>query len=198
MDVLALGLFVVSAVALLGSPGPGVAALLAVGRAEGLSRSLNYFAGLQFGLAIASGVCAAGLFSLIGLVPGAMQVMAIPSAIYLVWLAWKIASAPVGGAGQATGITSSATSGFILGISNPKAYIAFVSLFASQTIVSASTTGDMLLKWIAITIVILAVDTLWLLIGVGLGRAHLSPGWERAFNILLGAMIVGATALSFR
>jgi threonine/homoserine/homoserine lactone efflux protein len=198
MDVLALGLFVVSAVALLGSPGPGIAALLAVGRTEGLGRSLNYFTGLQFGLAIASGACAAGLFSLIGLVPGAMHVMAIGSAIYLMWLAWKIASAPVGRARHAGSIATSATSGFILGISNPKAYIAFVSLFASQTIVSASTTGDMLLKWIAITIVILAVDILWLLIGVGLGRARLSPGWERAFNILLGAMIVGATALSFR
>jgi threonine/homoserine/homoserine lactone efflux protein len=198
MDVLALSLFVVSAVALLGSPGPGIAALLAVGRAEGLSRGLTYFTGLQVGLAIASALSAAGLFSLIGLVPGAMQVMAIASALYLLWLAWKIASAPVGVAGRAASITSSATSGFILGISNPKAYIAFVSLFASQAIVHASTTGDLLLKWIAITMVILVVDILWLLIGVGLGRARLSPGLERAFNILLGAMIVGATLLSFR
>lgn len=188
----------ISAVALLGSPGPGIAALLAVGRAEGLGRSLPYFTGLQIGLAVASGICAAGLFSLIGLVPGALQAMAIASALYLVWLAWKIASAPVGTANSATAMASTAASGFILGISNPKAYIAFVSLFASQSIVRGNSTGDMTLKWVAITFVILAVDILWLLVGVGLGRARLSPALERAFNILLGAMIVGATLLSFR
>lgn len=45
---------------------------------------------------IAAGVSAAGLFSLLQTVPGATEVMKIVASIYLVYLAYKIAFAPVG------------------------------------------------------------------------------------------------------
>src|ERR1700742_2720583 len=100
MDTVALGVFLTAAVGLLGSPGPAIAALIAVGRSRGFVGGLPYFAGLQFGLATAAGITAAGWFSLLAAFPSALRVMTIAATAYLIYLAWKIASAPVGAAAE--------------------------------------------------------------------------------------------------
>ena len=198
MDNAAFGLFTLSAIALLGSPGPAIAVLVAIGRTEGFVRGLRYFTGLQLGLATAAGVSAAGLFSLIQLVPAAMQVLTIAAAIYLLWLAWKIASAPLGATDKEDSVAMSFGAGLFLGLSNPKAYIAFVSLFASQMIIAGSRDGDSLLKWGTVVAVMITVDCAWLAVGAGLRRARLSPRAERTLNVVLGIIIVGATLFSLR
>jgi len=48
------------------------------------------------GLAIAAGITAAGLFSLLAAFPSALRVMTIAATVYLIYLAYKIASSPVG------------------------------------------------------------------------------------------------------
>ena len=52
--IAAYAAFLLSAVALLGSPGPGIAALVAVGRADGLQGGLRFYGGMQIGLAAAA------------------------------------------------------------------------------------------------------------------------------------------------
>lgn len=197
MDWAALGLFVVSATALLGSPGPGIASLVAIGRQGGFAQGLRFLAGLQLGLAIAAGASAAGLFTLLAAVPGVLHALNVVAAIYLVWLAWRIASAPVGETESKRDVAASFGAGFLLGIANPKAYIAFVSLFASQTLVASNAAGDAASKWLAVVLVMITVDVAWLYAGAVLRRAKLTPRGERALNIVLGLMIVGATLLSF-
>src|SRR5215475_6893689 len=128
MNTVALGIFLTAAVGLLGSPGPAIAALIAVGRARGFVGGLPYFLGLQLGLAIAAGITAAGLFSLLEAAPSALYAMTIAATVYLVYLAWKIASAPVGQEAKAShGVPVSPAAGFLLGVTNPKAYLAFAS-----------------------------------------------------------------------
>src|SRR5215470_16553003 len=95
MDWTAIGLFLLAAVALLGSPGPGIAALLAVTRGGGLRAGLRYYAGLQVGLALAAAISAAGLFSLLAAFPMLLKAASIAAVLYLVILAWKIGSAPI-------------------------------------------------------------------------------------------------------
>src|SRR5690348_4135481 len=114
MDVVATGLFLTAAVGLLGSPGPAIAALLAVGRARGLVVGLPYFAGLQLGLATAAGVTTAGLFSLLAAFPSALRAMTIAATVYLIYLAYRIASSPVGhGAEASSGAHASPAAGFL-------------------------------------------------------------------------------------
>ncbi|MEO8321449.1 MAG: LysE family transporter [Bradyrhizobium sp.] len=102
MDTVALGVFLTAAVGLLGSPGPAIAALVAVGRARGFVGGLSYFLGLQLGLATACGITAAGLFSLLAAFPSALRVMTIAATVYLIYLAYKIASSPVGATARAS------------------------------------------------------------------------------------------------
>jgi threonine/homoserine/homoserine lactone efflux protein len=181
--------FLASAIALLGSPGPGIAALLAVGRVEGWG-ALRYYVGLQLGLAIAFGATAVGLLSLLEAVPVGVSVMALASAAYLIYLAYQIATGPVGSALQSAQARSSPMSGFVLGVANPKAYAAFASLLASQTLVPHDRQIDALLKWSICVIVAIVVDLAWLFIGVKLRQAALRPLTERILNISLGAIIL--------
>lgn len=198
MDKVALGLFLTAAIGLLGSPGPAIAALIAVGRARGLVGGLPYFLGLQLGLAMAAGITAAGLFSLLEAAPSALYAMTIAATVYLVYLAWKIASSPVGEAARAShGVPASPAAGFLLGVTNPKAYLAFASLLASYTLIAGSARQDAVTKWLLLVAVMIVVDIVWLYIGAVLRGLTLSPDAERALNVTLGGTVLIATGLAF-
>lgn len=196
MSNLTLGPFLFSAVALLGSPGPGIASLVAIGKTEGMARGLRYFGGLQIGLAIAAVATAGGLLSVVTAVPGLARALSIASAIYLVGLAYLIASGPVGETIAQTRVKSTFAAGALLGLGNPKAYLAFASLFAMPAIIPGSRPGDVALKWSLIVMVIVAVDLAWLAIGARLRHFGLSPASERTINIALGLLILIAVALA--
>jgi threonine/homoserine/homoserine lactone efflux protein len=130
---------------------------------------------MQVGLATAAGFCATGLFSLLDLIPSALEVMAVTAAGYLLYLAYRIASAPVGVAITQGRFASSFTAGLLLGLFNSKAFIAFVSLFASQTIMAGDQRTDTIVKWLLVVVIMIVVDLIWLSIGAALRRAALRP-----------------------
>jgi threonine/homoserine/homoserine lactone efflux protein len=198
MDTVALGIFLTAAVGLLGSPGPAIAALIAVGRARGLVGGLPYFLGLQLGLATAAGITAAGLFSLLAAFPSALRVMTIAATVYLIYLAYKIASSPIGETAQvSSGAHASPAAGFLLGMTNPKAYLAFASLLASYTLIKDSAQQDTFTKWFLLVAVMIVVDIVWLYVGAFLRGLILSPNSERVLNVTLGLTVLIAAGLAF-
>ncbi len=163
--------------------------LLAVTRGGGLRAGLRYYAGLQLGLALAAAISAAGLFSLLAAFPVLLKAASVVAVLYLVTLAWKIGTAPIEAAENAS-IPASPVGGFFLGITNPKAYLAFASLMASSTLIGSGASADATLKWVLIVAVILVVDMAWVLVGAALHRAALPPRAERAMNIAFAAAIL--------
>ena len=131
MNISELLAFLLAAIALLGSPGPAIAALLAVGRVAGWKGSQQFFWGLQLGLASAAGITAVGLFAALTAFPWALVAMSVIATLYLVYLAFKIATSPVGEPEKIATQSPKGSAGFLIGITNPKAYLAFASLFAS-------------------------------------------------------------------
>jgi len=198
MSLVATTLFLLSAFALLGTPGPGIAALLVIGKLHGFLGSLRFFTGLQTGLAIAAVVCASGLLSVLSAVPGLTWLLTFAAVIYLGWLAWSIAMSPLATATQAGEAVTTFTAGLLLGISNPKAYLGFMTLFASQTLISGSHSADALFKWFLTVAVILVVDIAWLYAGARLGRISLSARTERYINVALGMTILAVALYSIR
>lgn len=190
------GLFVLAAVLLLGSPGPGIAALVAVGKAEGLLRDLRFYGGLQAGLALAAAASAAGLFSLVEALPFAVTAMTAAATLYLLVLAWRIATAPVGTDAEAPAVAATGAGGFLLGIANPKAYIAFASLMASTAIIGSDASADSALKWLLCVLVMIVVDLAWLWLGAAIERAKPRPATERRINLAMGATIAGTALLA--
>jgi threonine/homoserine/homoserine lactone efflux protein len=183
--------FVLAATALLGSPGPGIISLVAIGRTQGWQPGLRYYCGLQLGLAIAAAASIVGLASLLVAVPALALTMTLLATGYLLYLAWCVARAPVGTAFGDRHVRAPLRAGFALGIANPKAYPAFASLLASQTLL-ANRIADGALKWALLVAVILTVDIVWLLFGISLKQAHLNPRLERSMNFVFAALIVAA------
>jgi threonine/homoserine/homoserine lactone efflux protein len=199
IDFLGTSLFAVAALVLLGSPGPAIAALVAVGRSQGFTRGLRFYAGLQVGLAVAAGVSAAGLFSLIQAFPVITLGMTVIAALYLAYLSFKVATASVGvdNTKGTYDFVSTPLGGFLLGVTNPKAYVAFVSLMASYSIVRSNTFADSALKWLLCVGVMIVVDIIWLWLGVVIQKANLKPRTERALNVVMGATILITTGMVF-
>jgi threonine/homoserine/homoserine lactone efflux protein len=197
IDHAAAGLFVVAAAGLLGSPGPAIAALIAVGKSAGFVGGLRYFIGLQLGLALAAAISAGGLVAVLLAYPAILHALAIVATIYLLFLAWQVATAPVGNSEDRSDgtVAASPIAGFVLGVTNPKAYIAFAALIASHPLVPTSMSHDAFIKWLLIVVVMIVVDLIWLVIGVALGRTALSPHHERIMNLSLAGMILIAALL---
>jgi threonine/homoserine/homoserine lactone efflux protein len=127
--------------------------------------------------------------------------LTILSLAYLLWLAWAIGSAPLSGSIGTDGPSNAFTpaGGFMLGFANPKAYLAFSSLFGSFAILMpAYGFADGLLKWGTCVLVMALVDFAWLVAGVGLGRITIGPRTERAINVAAACTILLACLAALR
>jgi len=120
------------------------------------------------------------------------------SALALLGTPGPIAMSPVPAATQTGEAVTTFTAGLLLGISNPKAYLGFMTLFASQTLISGSHAADALFKWLLTVAVILVVDIAWLYVGARLGRISLSARTERYINVALGMTILAVALYSIR
>lgn len=188
MDWVALALFGLSATALLGSPGPGIAAIVSVGQTRGLAGSQPFFWGLQAGLALTAALSAAGLSSALAAMPFALTGLTFLSVAYLLWMAVQmIRAVPESTAAPSAGWSFG--SGLSLGVTNPKSLVAFVSLFASQRLLPSSSSADTVLKWIVVVSVMMIVDAVWLLAGVKFGSMTRSVSLKRRVNLVLGSTV---------
>jgi threonine/homoserine/homoserine lactone efflux protein len=92
---------------------------------------------------------------------------------------------------------ASPAAGFLLGVTNPKAYLAFASLLASYTLIKGSAREDTFTKWFLLVTVMIVVDIVWLYAGVFLRGLILSPNSERVLNVTLGLTVLIAAGLAF-
>ena len=87
--------FVLAALALAGSPGPNTLSLAAVGAAFGMRRGIGFMLGLNIGMFFVIIMVGSGVAGLLFLIPGAGQFVIVLAAIYFIFLAYKIATAPL-------------------------------------------------------------------------------------------------------
>ena len=186
--------FVLAATALLGSPGPGIISLVAITRAEGSRQGLRFYLGLQVGLATAAAASAVGLMTMLAAFPSVLKTLNVIATMYLLYLAVRIATAPTGTRFDERRTRAPVASGLLLGITNPKAYLAFVSLLASRSLSANNPSHDALLKLALLVAVIMIVDIIWLMIGAALSQARLNRAMELMMNVGFALMIV-ATAI---
>jgi threonine/homoserine/homoserine lactone efflux protein len=179
---------------IMGSPGPATISLTAAGSAYGLRRSLAYLAGIVVGtglvlLAVATGITAALLA-----VPAVRPVLIVVSAAYILWLAYKVATAPALAAGTAAGSPSFA-GGALLGVANPKAWVAIAAVFASARLAGTAAT-DAGAKIGVLSGMIVLINAAWLVAGASLAPALRDPHRARVVNAVLATALVGAAVLA--
>ena len=179
----------------MGTPGPATISLTAAGSAYGARRCIGYLAGIVAGtcavlLAVAGGVTAALLA-----VPAVRPVLIAVAAGYILWLAYHIATAPALPE-QAGGVRPpSAAAGALLGVANPKAWVAIAAVFASVR-VSPGAAADAAAKVAVLSVLIVAINATWLLAGASLAPVLRDPARARIANPALAALLVAAVVLA--
>lgn len=119
------------------------------------------------------------------------------SAVYILYLAFKIATAPPL-ASQSRQIASPAfAGGFWLAVANPKAYLANAAVFAGSTIFVEDHALDAVVKTALLGVMIAIIHVCWLSAGAALPRVLHDPASSRIVNVSLAAGLVVMTFVAF-
>jgi threonine/homoserine/homoserine lactone efflux protein len=190
-----VGTLVLISLAIMGSPGPATISLVAAGSVRGLRRSLPYLFGIIVGTTLVLVAVATGITAALLAVPAIGSVLIWISLAYILWLAYHIATAPplskVTGASNAFSLMG----GAILGIANPKAWVAIAAVFASVHLADAPT-NDAAAKIVVLTVMIIVICAAWLVAGRSIAPLLRDPRRARLVNAALAVGLVGATALA--
>lgn len=185
-----------AALPLMGSPGPATMSLAAMGAAFGSRRGLSYLAGIVAGTFGVLLLIAAGVTGLILARPALVTAITILAAVYILYLAYRIATAPVGAEpGEATRAPSF-YAGFLLAIANPKAFAAIGAVYSGNRLIPHDLMLDAMARIGALTIVIIVVNSAWLLFGSALSALLRDSRKGRIANVVFAIMLVGSVALA--
>jgi len=190
--------FLLAGVALAGSPGPATLSLAAAGAAFGARRVMGYLVGIVVGMVGVMAITASGLVGLLLAVPGATPVVTVAAAVYFVWLAWRIATAPPLAAEGGEGRPPSFLGGLGLSLVNPKGYAAMAALFSGFVLLRERLVLDAGAKIVLLTTVILAVNVLWLLAGAMMTRFFREPRTNRIVNVAFAVLLLASVVLAVR
>jgi threonine/homoserine/homoserine lactone efflux protein len=190
--------FLLAGVALAGSPGPATLSLAAAGAAFGARRAVGYLAGIVVGMVGVMAITASGLVGLLLAVPGATPVVTVAAALYFVWLAWRIATAPPLAAEDGERRPPRFLGGLGLSLVNPKGYAAMAALFSGFVLLRERLVLDVGVKIALLTAVIVAVNVLWLQAGAMMTRLFREPRTNRIVNVAFAVLLLASVALAVR
>ncbi len=172
------------------TPGPNNLMLMASGANFGLRRSVPHMAGVALGFAGMAGMVGLGLARVFEIWPVLTGVLRVASIGFLLWLAWKIASAaPKSSAApetEGTPLTFLQAAAFQW--VNPKAW-------AMSVTATSAYVGDGGLWGVALVVTVFAVmgtvsAGLWTVLGQSLRRLLSDPRRLRIFNITMALLLV--------
>ncbi|MBB4015297.1 threonine/homoserine/homoserine lactone efflux protein [Chelatococcus caeni] len=194
----AVPLFILTSLALVGSPGPNTLSLAALGAAFGVRRGLAYMAGLNLGMVAVVALVGSGLWAAVLSYPRMAPVVTFAASAYLIFLAYRIATAPPLGtaAAEAPGRAPRWYAGVTLSLANPKAYVAVAAVFSRYSLWPNSAVADQFAKGALLLATIVLVNLLWLAAGALLARSVVNPKVGRAVNMSFAGLLVLSVAVA--
>lgn len=180
------------------SPGPAVAAVVARAMATGLRRSAPFIAGIVAGDLVWFGMAAFGLAALAERFQTAFLLVKYAGAAYLLYLAWKLWTAPVDAVEPSRSTTGQGArlflGGLVLPLGNPKVMVFFVSILPLVVDMADLDAGTALT--VAGVIVVILSTAMWgySFAAVRARRLIASPGAVRLVNRGGAVAMAGAAA----
>lgn len=194
-----LGPLVTFAVATSITPGPNNIMLTASGANFGFRRTLPHLLGVAIGFTFMVLAIGLGLSEIFERLPVIHQVLRYGGAAYLLYLAYRIATAAptTPNAAQPVGRPLTFLQAALFQWVNPKGWMMAVGAISTYTTVG----GDLMLESVMIALIFGAIGlpsaALWAALGVAIGRL-LQARWAlRAFNIAMALLLVASLALMF-
>lgn len=172
------------------TPGPNNLMLMASGANFGFSRTIPHMAGVGLGFGFMVFLVGIGLAGLFHAIPYSDLALKTLSVVYMLYLAWKIATASGIGEGDARGVPMTFLQAAAFQWVNPKAWsmaLAAVSLYAAgQSLLSVAIVA------VAFLLVNLPSVGVWVIAGTQMRRFLTSAGRLRAFNIVMALLLVAS------
>jgi threonine/homoserine/homoserine lactone efflux protein len=184
-------------------PGPDVAAIIGSGLSGGLPSALRLVFGLILGHAVWMTAAVTGLAALAQALGAAFIVIKLGAVAYLLYLAWKLWTAPVAGGLQADAPSPNAASagvltGLLVSLSNPKALVFFSAVVPSILPLEHLTLGDFALLILASSLTFIVVFGAWAVLAAKartvLGKAANRLAINRGSAVLIAGSAVAVAA----
>jgi len=191
-------LSLVSVVALLlGSPGPAPLALAAVGTTFGVKEGIPFLLGILSGLTVAIVGATIGVAAMFSVYPSAKTVVQTIGGLYVLYVATRIATAPVASGEDSQISAPSFTDGFIFNILNPKAYAAFLAIFSQFLLPFENQAYAYLSTSVICILVATFVDSVWLFLGGAIRPIFRKPIQARLLRVFFAISMVLAIGWAF-
>ena len=197
MDVTALAVFASALLVAAASPGPAIAAIVARVLARGTAGAFSFAAGLALGDVVWLTLAVLGLAVLAQTFAAVFLAVKYAGAAYLLYLAWKLWSAParaVDVAADTSGVKPWRlfSAGLAVTMGNPKVMVFYLALLPNIIDLTHVTFGG----WVALVVVTLSVLTVvfgsYIALAARSRRLFTSPRAMRLVNRGTGAVMASA------
>jgi threonine/homoserine/homoserine lactone efflux protein len=176
------------------TPGPNNILLTASGVNFGFVRTIPHLLGVDIGFIFLIAVFAAGLSVVFASAPALQLALKVAGAAYMLWLAWKVASAPPAGDGGDGGVRGRPMT-FWQAVAfqwvNPKGIIAAIS-GAAVYMRPGHEREDFAILLAVFGLATIVSTATWAGFGVALRRFLRNPMHARIFNIAMALLLVAS------
>lgn len=174
------------------TPGPNNTMMLASGLNYGFVRSLPHLFGICAGFAFMLIATGLGLQAVFARMPVLQLLIKYAGAIYLLWLAWKLAHAAPMGAEQASlskpmGFWGAAAFQWV----NPKAWVMILSAMTTY-LGQGFGVGDVLTMALIFAVIGILCVGAWALFGVAMRQVLQDPRSVRIFNVTMALLLLAS------
>lgn len=186
---LAVLLFAVSSTV---TPGPNNIMIMTSGLNYGVKNSIPHLLGICFGFPVMVIIIGLGFSVVFEMYPLFHEAIKVFGVLYLLYLAWLIASSsPVSLEGKKSKPLSFTQAALFQWV-NPKAWVVATGAVSAYTSVSSDIIGQVV--YIALAFLFVAFPSLgiWLIFGVGIKKYLKSPKHQKIFNLSMALLLIGS------
>lgn len=172
------------------TPGPNNLMLMVSGANFGIARSIPHMLGIGIGFTVMIILVGAGLIQVFDLWPVSHMILKFVSVGYLLWLAWKIATASAPEGGESTTRPMTFLQAALFQWVNPKAW----TMALTAITIYAPDRSFMAIFWVALTFgaVNLPAVSSWTILGAQMWRVLTSQRRLRLFNGIMALLLLGS------
>ncbi|MEX1035921.1 MAG: LysE family transporter [Sneathiella sp.] len=178
------------------TPGPGVLSTAGVGSAFGRAAGIRYVTGLFVGNNLVAIAVVSGLAAVVLAVPIVRNVLFALSALYLLYLAFRIAAAGAKIAFIESSREPGLWAGLTLQLINPKAYAVNTAIFSGFPFMPDTLVLETILKFAILNAIWIPIHFLWLAAGIMIKRLDLAPHIQFRINLLMATAMLVVVALA--
>jgi threonine/homoserine/homoserine lactone efflux protein len=180
-------------------PGPDIAAIIGSGLSGGLPSAFRLIFGLILGHAVWMTAAVTGLAALAQALGAAFIIIKLGAVAYLLYLAWKLWTAPAAGLqpdAAASGPSGAGIlTGFLVSLSNPKALVFFSAVVPSILPLEHLSLGDFALLILASSLTFVMVFGTWAVLAAK-ARAVLGKAANRLVINRGSAVLIAGSAVA--